>query len=148
MEWMSVMSMLVLWVVTSCGLVGRYRRFGRTCCLHFQGWSHRIDNNRPYVTTNTAWIDLISICNSVFFSILYCYLLNQAIFVDQRCDLQYAMSDDPSSTVATATTLTNINYLNLSFQLRAEFPWGRVSGYTDTTKGVLKSQPTKPSFIT
>jgi hypothetical protein len=31
-------SMLVFWVATSCGLVGRYQRFGGTYCLHFQGW--------------------------------------------------------------------------------------------------------------
>jgi hypothetical protein len=28
------MSMLVFWVVTSCGLVGRYQRFGGTYCFH------------------------------------------------------------------------------------------------------------------
>jgi hypothetical protein len=27
------------WVVTQCGLVERYVRFGGTFCLHFQGWS-------------------------------------------------------------------------------------------------------------
>jgi hypothetical protein len=30
-------SMLVFWVVTPCGLVGRYKRFAGTNCLHFQG---------------------------------------------------------------------------------------------------------------
>jgi hypothetical protein len=30
------LSMLVFWVVTPCGLVGRYRRFGETYCLHLQ----------------------------------------------------------------------------------------------------------------
>jgi hypothetical protein len=29
-------SMLVFWVVTPCGLVGRYQRVGGTYCLHFQ----------------------------------------------------------------------------------------------------------------
>jgi hypothetical protein len=28
------MSMLVYWVVTPCGLVGRYKRFGGTYCFH------------------------------------------------------------------------------------------------------------------
>jgi hypothetical protein len=31
------MSMLLLWVVTPCELVGRYQRFGETYCLHLQG---------------------------------------------------------------------------------------------------------------
>jgi hypothetical protein len=30
------LSMLVFWVVTPCGLVGRYQRFGRTYCLNLQ----------------------------------------------------------------------------------------------------------------
>jgi hypothetical protein len=29
--------MLVFWVVTPCGLVGRYQRFGETYCLLLQG---------------------------------------------------------------------------------------------------------------
>jgi hypothetical protein len=29
---------LVFWVVTQCGLVGRYQRFGGTYCLHLQPW--------------------------------------------------------------------------------------------------------------
>jgi hypothetical protein len=28
-------SMLIFWVVTLCGLVGRYQSFGGTRCLHF-----------------------------------------------------------------------------------------------------------------
>jgi hypothetical protein len=31
-----LLSMLVFWVVTPCVLVGRYQRFGGTCCLHLQ----------------------------------------------------------------------------------------------------------------
>jgi hypothetical protein len=34
------MSTLSFWVVTPCGLVCRYQRFGATYCLHLQGWSH------------------------------------------------------------------------------------------------------------
>jgi hypothetical protein len=30
------MAMLVIWVVTPCGLVGRQRQFGETYCLHLQ----------------------------------------------------------------------------------------------------------------
>jgi hypothetical protein len=30
-------SMLVFWVARPCGIVGRYRRFGETYCLHLQG---------------------------------------------------------------------------------------------------------------
>jgi hypothetical protein len=32
-------SMLFFWVVTPCGLVGRYQHFGETYHLHFQDWS-------------------------------------------------------------------------------------------------------------
>jgi hypothetical protein len=28
---------VVFWVVTPCGLAGRYKRFGDTYCLHLQG---------------------------------------------------------------------------------------------------------------
>jgi hypothetical protein len=31
------MSVLVFWVVTPCGLLSRYQRFGGTYCLHLQG---------------------------------------------------------------------------------------------------------------
>jgi hypothetical protein len=34
-QWVS-MSMLVFWVVTPCGLVGRYQRFEGTYSLHLQ----------------------------------------------------------------------------------------------------------------
>jgi hypothetical protein len=33
------MLMLFFWVITSCGLVGRYQRFGGTYCLHLQAVS-------------------------------------------------------------------------------------------------------------
>jgi hypothetical protein len=32
-------SMLLFWVVTSCGLVCRCQRFGGIYCFHLQGWS-------------------------------------------------------------------------------------------------------------
>jgi hypothetical protein len=35
----ATLSVLVLWVVTPCGLVGRYRRFGGTYCLCLQSYS-------------------------------------------------------------------------------------------------------------
>jgi hypothetical protein len=34
------MTMLFFWVVTPCRLVGRYQRFGGTCCLHLQPTKH------------------------------------------------------------------------------------------------------------
>jgi hypothetical protein len=40
------MSMLFFWVVTPCGLVGRYKRFGGTYCLHLQG---------KYLPTSPHW---------------------------------------------------------------------------------------------
>lgn len=30
-------SILVFWVITSCGTIGGYQRFGTTYCLHLQG---------------------------------------------------------------------------------------------------------------
>jgi hypothetical protein len=39
------MSMVVFWVVTSCGLVGGCQRFGGTYCLHLQGW--RLLSKKP-----------------------------------------------------------------------------------------------------
>jgi hypothetical protein len=41
------MSMLVFWVVTPCGLVGRYQRFGGTYCLYLQDWSE--DGGRTFL---------------------------------------------------------------------------------------------------
>jgi hypothetical protein len=34
-------SMLVFWVVTPCGFIGRYQCSGGTYCLHFQRWRWR-----------------------------------------------------------------------------------------------------------
>jgi hypothetical protein len=33
-----ILSMLVFWVETPCGLAGRYQRFGGTYCLHLRGY--------------------------------------------------------------------------------------------------------------
>jgi hypothetical protein len=38
------MSILVLWIVTPCGLVGTYQRFGETYCLHLQGVTRKKNN--------------------------------------------------------------------------------------------------------
>jgi hypothetical protein len=35
------LSVLVLWVVTPCGLIGRYQCFGGTYCLHLHPWRWR-----------------------------------------------------------------------------------------------------------
>jgi hypothetical protein len=36
----AVLSIVVFWVVTPCGLIGGYQRFGGTCHFHFQRRSH------------------------------------------------------------------------------------------------------------
>jgi hypothetical protein len=46
------MSMSVLWVVTTCGLVGRCQRFGETYFLHLQGMFFR--NSGIYTQVHTA----------------------------------------------------------------------------------------------
>jgi hypothetical protein len=54
--------MLVFWVVTPCGLVGRYQCFGGTYCLNFQNWKahnpkdqHRHLNIRENHKSTTAY---------------------------------------------------------------------------------------------
>jgi hypothetical protein len=34
----NIIYMHLFWVVTPCGFVDRYQRFGETYCLHLQGW--------------------------------------------------------------------------------------------------------------
>jgi hypothetical protein len=36
-DWLLPVMSVLIWVVTPCGLVGRYRRLGGTYCLHLQG---------------------------------------------------------------------------------------------------------------
>jgi hypothetical protein len=43
-------SILVFWVVTSCGLVGRYRHFGGTYCLDLQISIRNYHTVRRYIT--------------------------------------------------------------------------------------------------
>jgi hypothetical protein len=38
------MSTLVFWIVTLCGLVGWFQRFGGTYCLYLQDWSEGVSN--------------------------------------------------------------------------------------------------------
>jgi hypothetical protein len=45
------MLMLVFWVVTLCGLRGRYQRFGETHCLHLQ---NRKVSYVTYLNTNES----------------------------------------------------------------------------------------------
>jgi hypothetical protein len=42
------MSMLVFWVVTPCGLVGRYQRFGERTASIFRSQVHRSENVKSY----------------------------------------------------------------------------------------------------
>jgi hypothetical protein len=42
------LSILVFWVETSCGRVGRYQRFGETHCLHLQGWRLQSTSSPPW----------------------------------------------------------------------------------------------------
>jgi hypothetical protein len=50
-------SMLVSWVVTLRGLVGRYQRFGGKYCLHLQGWSSMFLRNTGVYINSTGWWD-------------------------------------------------------------------------------------------
>jgi hypothetical protein len=34
--------LMIFWVKSPCGLVGRIHSFGEACCLHLQGWSDHI----------------------------------------------------------------------------------------------------------
>jgi hypothetical protein len=50
------LSMLVLWVTTSCGLVGRYWRFGKTYCPVFKAlrrWRQEVPPKRWYLLTSS-----------------------------------------------------------------------------------------------
>jgi hypothetical protein len=51
------MSMLVYWVVMPCRLVGRYQRFGETCCLHFQ--AYKTDIGLRYLPIDFTFSSLI-----------------------------------------------------------------------------------------
>jgi hypothetical protein len=48
------MSSLVSWVVTPCGIVGRYQLFGETYCLHLQGGRMFLRNADIYVQVHTT----------------------------------------------------------------------------------------------
>jgi hypothetical protein len=48
-----LLPMLFFWVVTTCGLVGRYQRFGETYCLHLQLWRVRT-SSQPRITTTES----------------------------------------------------------------------------------------------
>jgi hypothetical protein len=54
-------SLLVFWVVTPCGLVGRLQRFGATYCLHLQGVFTAL---RTIMNTASqfAKINVLSVC--------------------------------------------------------------------------------------
>jgi hypothetical protein len=49
-----MLSMLFFWIITSCGLVGRYQRFGGTYCLYLQGWRWKqyVPPKRWYLPTS------------------------------------------------------------------------------------------------
>jgi hypothetical protein len=38
-----IVPIMIFGVVTPCGLVGEYRRFGGICCLQLQGWSLKVE---------------------------------------------------------------------------------------------------------
>jgi hypothetical protein len=45
-------AVLVFWVVTPCGLVGRYQQFGGTCCLHILPLKYWYLCTHPHVITD------------------------------------------------------------------------------------------------
>jgi hypothetical protein len=49
-------SMLFFWVVTPCGLAGRYQRFGQTYYLHLRGWRWWLSTFRRYASSpSSGW---------------------------------------------------------------------------------------------
>jgi hypothetical protein len=48
------MSMLVFWVVTPCGPVGKYQRFGETYCLHLQCFRQYIHDGGSVLVRNVG----------------------------------------------------------------------------------------------
>jgi hypothetical protein len=56
------MSMLLFWIVTPCGLVGRYQGFGGTYCFHLQGWY--LPAGPHGISTQKTKIDLKILCLS------------------------------------------------------------------------------------
>jgi hypothetical protein len=53
-------SKLVFWVLTPCGLVGRYQRFGGTYYLHLQTFVAIYNTNPHDVTKQTTNIDIFT----------------------------------------------------------------------------------------
>jgi hypothetical protein len=57
---MKKLSVLVFWVVMPSGLIGRYQRFGGTCCLHLQGLTvHTTQKTNSEVFTAVRTTDII-----------------------------------------------------------------------------------------
>jgi hypothetical protein len=61
---------MFFWVVTSCGLIGRYQNFKETYCLHLQGayvspkywyllWVHTASQPRTTILTNYFYFNFI-----------------------------------------------------------------------------------------
>jgi hypothetical protein len=79
---------MVLWDVTLCRSVGRYRHFGETCCLHHlhlrwrwqvpsRCWS--LSTTQNSVTSEETWV--FQICKLWPFDILPCLLWNPYSFI-------------------------------------------------------------------
>jgi hypothetical protein len=49
---------LILWVVTPCGLAGRYQRFGKTHCLHHQGVTTQKTNIDVFTAVRTSNLNI------------------------------------------------------------------------------------------
>jgi hypothetical protein len=45
--------MLVFYIVTPCGLLGRYQRFGKKYCLYLQGITTQKTNNDTFRAVGT-----------------------------------------------------------------------------------------------
>jgi hypothetical protein len=74
--------MFFFWVVTQCGLIDRYQRFGETYGLHLQGWSLRVhtvsDSRRTASAPSPPWEPQISsVCTYFAFvtAMRICHLL-------------------------------------------------------------------------
>jgi hypothetical protein len=53
------MLLQVLWVVTPCEIVGRYKRFRETYCLHIQNWQY-IPLKHSYLPANPHGMECVA----------------------------------------------------------------------------------------
>jgi hypothetical protein len=81
------MMMLVFWVKSPCGLIGRYQRFGGTYCPHLQGHFYLLTSPHGVTTQNNVITVIGSITNeNNNFSIIVRKLLKNGHFENLERD--------------------------------------------------------------